>query len=130
MNKQQTTLDLLVSANPTDAMMMAAEHNRFYADATQLLCGDYAISGTDNDAGQPVAVVYATQAEAEAEIADMQAEYQRQIDAGERDADDEWDAIVVSVTVEEDGRLTLSELDSSDDLLHSRTQTMDDLIGQ
>lgn len=126
MNKKQITLSLLVSGNPTDAMKAAAENNLFYADATPLFNGQFALGGTDNVDDKPVAVVYPTLDEAQEELDDMADEYRSQIDAGERDEDDVPDGMLVQISVNDDGLLNITEVEG--DLMS--TQTMLDAIGE
>lgn len=68
---------------------------RFYTIATPLFGGGYAIGSMGNDTLFPD--IYPTKKTAEMENQDLTREYLAQIEAGERDEEDEWEGEVLEL---------------------------------
>lgn len=92
MNKIMSAL--VEISNDGEQWKRACEKGVFYVIATPVFSGSYSVGCMESPAGD-VPSLCATLAEAEEENNDMIEEYKSQIDAGERDEDDEWDGEVM-----------------------------------
>lgn len=107
----------LVEMSGNDAQWQrACESGVFYVIAIPVMCGDYSVGCMETPVGD-VPALMATKAEAEAENNDMIKEYRDQVEAGERDEDDEWDGEVMEARW--DGESDQMHLYSNGHLIHS-----------
>jgi hypothetical protein len=117
----EKTTSALFDIDSSAEMRSAIITNTFFVEAIQ--CGSgYSIGMIDTMPG-----LYATAGEVETEIAEEQARYAAEIEAGERDDDDEWEGFLMMAKFNTSDPTKL-DLYSDGHLIS--TGSIDDLTGQ
>jgi hypothetical protein len=106
----------LIAIDNSDAMQQALVNNMFYAEMVETLFGGPSVGMIDD-----MPALYATQQQAEEEIADMQRSYQKDIDLGERDEDDEWEGVLAKLSFSTTDVGTVCIYDEHDNLIANST---------
>ena len=97
-------------------MKKAIESHHFFIEVTPTMVGQYCMGSTElnvDGVATAMPVVYATEADAQAEIDAMQMGYQEDIDAGERDEDDEYEGEVMIMQWDGGDKVIIKALDMS-----------------
>jgi hypothetical protein len=108
----------------SDEMQQAIVNNMFYVEMVETLFGGPNIGMIDD-----MPALYATQEQAEEDIAGMQRSYQKDIDAGERDEDDEWEGVLAKLSFSTTDIGTVCIYDEHDNLIATNS-TVAQITGQ
>lgn len=100
----------LLALDDSVEMAQAVLKNVFYVEAIPRQNGTYSIGSRD----EKVPALYATEQEVIDEIAQMQSQYAKDIENGERESDDEWEGELMQVRVNPDESDALDFKDGAD----------------